>query len=84
MSTTPSVGIPTYGKGCAFAADLDKPACGEPSTSHMIVHAEGWGLVTLQSCERHAAIARMAGDLVSEHPFHADCATNDCIVVSNA
>ncbi|MBM0275343.1 hypothetical protein [Micromonospora tarensis] len=53
----PFVGAPTVDAGCAYSADLDQPACGQPVTVHVIGRAEGWGWVSLKSCAEHAPVA---------------------------
>lgn len=82
--TRPFVGLPEgTGDRCAFSAHLDQPACAERATVHLLSDSAGWGLVTLASCAQHLPLARAAAVSVSEHAFHADCATNACMAVSS-
>lgn len=80
--TQPFVGLPTTGTGCAFAADLDSPKCGSEPSVHLIVQSAAWGMVTLESCDRHAAIARLAGDEITEHAYGPDCPGNRCLAIN--
>jgi hypothetical protein len=73
----PFVGPPTEGRGCAFSADIDCPACGQPSTAHLLLNSD-WGLVSLASCPIHVAIARAAGQLLGEHDYAPTCTMRDC------
>lgn len=52
---------------CGFSDDLDRPACAETATSHLIVDSAAWGLVCLPSCGAHAVVARSTGPVMSEH-----------------
>lgn len=66
----PFVGLPTdAAPGCAYAADLDQPGCGQPVTVHIIGRAEGWGWVALSSCGSHAPIAAAGcAEVADIHP----------------
>lgn len=75
--TAPFVGLPTDGNGCAFSLDLDTPACGAPSATHIISETRGWGLVALASCDAHSNVARAAGVVIDEHPYRPGC-PDDC------
>lgn len=79
MVTAPFVGPPTVGGvGCAFALDLDHPACGVPSATHILSKAPGWGPVALDTCADHASLARAAGAVMAEHEYGALCPAGDC------
>jgi hypothetical protein len=75
MSKTaaPYVGLPTLGEGCAFAPNVDDPACDALPTSHLRAESE-WGTVGMLACDRHRSIARVAGLVTSEHAFGESCA----------
>lgn len=76
--TDPFTGLPTDAPGCSHAMTLEGHTCGRPPTVHMASHTDLWGLVTFETCFRHAAIARAAGDFIAEHPWEPLCATGDC------
>ncbi len=52
--------------------------CDRDATTHVMVMAEPWGLVSLASCTFHAPIARVSGVLVAEHAYVPDCIVTDC------
>lgn len=67
----PFVGLPSapLATGCAYAADLDQPPCGQPVTVHLVGRAEGWGWVGLNTCAGHLSIARAGcAEIADEHP----------------
>ncbi|MEU7677935.1 hypothetical protein AB0C42_24345 [Micromonospora taraxaci] len=69
--TKPFVGLPTTTDtaGCAYAADLDMPGCGQPAAVHVIGRAEGWGWVALNTCGAHLPIAKAGcAEIADEHP----------------
>jgi hypothetical protein len=73
------VGLPTVaGAGCAYSADIDSPSCGNPTTVHLLVASVAWGRVALDSCNLHAGLARLSGDVLAEHAARPECATTDC------
>lgn len=60
MADRPFVGPPAADDRageCDYSADLDKPACGQPVTSHVIGRAGGWGWVSLNTCADHLPVA---------------------------
>lgn len=69
----PFVGLPTDGHGCSFSLGLDTPACGAPSTVHILSEAPGWGPVGLETCDAHSDIARAAGAVIAEHAYGPGC-----------
>jgi hypothetical protein len=71
--TAPYVGLPSSGTGCAFAAELDSPECGQPPALHIQVRSDAWGEVALITCADHASLARASGSWITEHNYGADC-----------
>ncbi|WP_416902741.1 hypothetical protein [Micromonospora echinospora] len=68
----PFVGAPTSpGTGCAYAPDIDQPACDAPATLHVIGYAPGWGWVCLPTCAHHRDLAEAGCTRVTDvHPAH--------------
>ncbi|MBM0279672.1 hypothetical protein [Micromonospora tarensis] len=66
----PFVGLPVAEAAtCAYSADLDQPACGQPTTVHVLGWAEGWGWVVLNTCAGHLDIAKAGCAVIGgEHP----------------
>ncbi len=58
---------------CVFSVGPSDPRCGAPATVHLCCESAIYGPVGLTACNAHAPIARMAGPLLGEHPFTADC-----------
>jgi hypothetical protein len=60
VAERPFVGLPAaedLAGECTYSADLDKPACGQTVTHHVVGRAEGWGWVLLNTCADHLPIA---------------------------
>lgn len=76
------VGLPTdkTEATCSYSPDLDRPECTETTTLHLAVRDPGWGVVGLNACPEHEAIARGVGELVGEHRFDDLCRfpTGEC------
>lgn len=71
----PRVGDVNEARTCGFALDSNGPTCDAPAVVHLVV-AHGPGdclLAMLSACGMHVRIARMAGNLVMEHPHAAVC-----------
>jgi hypothetical protein len=75
-SVDPWIGDRSAGVGCGFAltqAD-NAPRCGQPVAVHVVAESVIHGLVRLSTCPDHAAIARKAGPVHSEHtPRDTQC-----------
>jgi hypothetical protein len=69
----PFVGPPSEGEGCAYAVDLDSPACNAQPSLHVQVRSEAWGATALATCNTHAAVARSSGTWITEHPYGPEC-----------
>lgn len=73
---TPGVGGPSheYRAVCAYSGPTrGQPECGEPATLHVLTVSDASELVALATCDRHAGIARRAGDVQDEHEHQGVC-----------
>lgn len=80
--TDPILGPPPTTPGCTTATTLDGQTCGRPAVVHIMAFGDDVGTVQVESCRRHAALARLAGDLVAEHPYGPRCDAGRCWPVS--
>ncbi|WP_328344913.1 hypothetical protein [Micromonospora sp. NBC_00421] len=70
MADRTFVGLPTVGgqdAACAYSPDIDKPACGQEVTHHVIGRSEGWGWVALNTCADHLPFAVAACAVLDVH-----------------
>jgi hypothetical protein len=71
----PTVGAPSdeYRAVCDYSHRPDTAQCGQPATRHIRTLSPAWGEVALATCDRHAPIARAAGQFVAEHEYTGVC-----------
>lgn len=81
--TADPIGPPTQGFTCAYAPDIDVPACSAAPDVHFISESEAWGMVALFVCFEHAPHAAASGYVSAAHTFTEDCKTQ-CTIGSIA
>ena len=63
---------------CSYSPSFDRPECDEPATLHLSIRDPRWGVVSLNACPEHEAIARGVGEVTGEHLFGGCCLTGEC------
>jgi hypothetical protein len=73
----PTVGTPELSRHrttCSYSLKPGTRRCGAPTTVHLLVYSDTWGLVSLSTCRAHEGYARAAGELLGVHRFAYACA----------